>query len=385
LNRGLIVAQVVMCTSILMMAGVFLRTLQNLRGQDAGYRADHLLVADVTPPREDAENARDETLEALRTRIAALPGVAAAGFSHVGQLSGSSIDSSIRFPGGPNITSIIEQRISPDFLRAMGTTLIAGRAFTTADDQRSPLIAIVNEAFVRRYLPGGPVIGNHFFWTWGSQSGRSAQIVGVVKDAKWINLRDQAPPMVYRPYRQMGGVPEVRFTIRTSVDPRQLAGELRDVARAINPGIIVSNIVPFTDIVDRTLVTERLVAQVSTAFGAIALVIAAVGLYGVLAYAVVRRRREIGIRIAIGARPRTVEWMFLRESLGLLALGIGLGLPAALAVTRLASSMLYGLGPRDPATTTAALTVLAGATVAAAYLPARRASRVDPIVALREE
>jgi predicted permease len=385
LNRGLIVAQVVMCTSILVLAGAFLRTLHNLRDQDAGYRAAHLLVADVEPPRTYAEDRRDQMLETLRARVAALHGVEVAGFSHVGQLSGSSIDSSIRFPGGLNIASVIEQRISPGFLQAMGNTLVAGRSFTAADDQRAPLVAIVNEAFARRFLPGGPVVGNRFLLTWGSQEGRSVQIVGIVKDAKWINLRDSPPAMSYRPYAQMGGVPKVRYAIRTSVDPREIARELRDAARAIDSGMTVSNIVPFTEIVDRTLVTERLVAQVSTAFGAIALIIAAVGLYGVLAYAVVRRRREIGIRIAIGARPRSVEWMFLRESLGWLAIGIALGLPAALAVTRLASSMLYGLGPQDPATIAAALTVLTGATIAAAYLPARRASRVDPLVALREE
>ncbi|MGH9408873.1 MAG: ADOP family duplicated permease [Vicinamibacterales bacterium] len=385
LNRGLIVAQVVMCVSILMVAGVFLRTLQNLRGQDAGYRADHLLVADVDPPREYTEDRRDQILEALRTRIAALSGVVVAGFSHVGQLSGSSIDSSIRFPGGPAINSVIEQRISSGFLGAMGTPIVAGRAFTEADDQRAPLVAIVNEAFVRRFLAGESVIGNRFLLTWGSQAGRLVEVVGIVKDAKWINLRDEAPPMYYRPYRQMGGVPEVRFAIRTSVDPRQLAGDLRAAARAIDPGITVANIVPFTDIIDRTLVTERLVAQVSTAFGAIALIIAAVGLYGVLAYSVVRRRREIGVRMAIGARPRSVEWMFLRESLGLLALGIALGLPAAYVLTRLASSMLYGLGPHDPGTIAAALAVLGCATLAAAYLPAHRAARIDPIIALRED
>jgi ABC-type antimicrobial peptide transport system permease subunit len=157
------------------------------------------------------------------------------------------------------------------------------------------------------------------------------------------------------------------------------------VARSIDPGLVVTNIVPFGEIVDRTLVIERLVAEVSAAFGALALLIAAVGLYGVLAYSVARRRREIGVRVAVGARPRTIEWMFLRESLTLVVLGVALGVPAAIAVTRLASSMLFGLGPQDPASIAAALLVLVSATAVAAYVPARRAAGVDPILALREE
>jgi ABC-type antimicrobial peptide transport system permease subunit len=191
--------------------------------------------------------------------------------------------------------------------------------------------------------------------------------------------------MYYRPYRQMGGTPVVRFAIRTSGDPGVLAGQLRPVARSIDPRFVLSNVVPFREIVNRTLVIERLVAQVSTAFGLLAVLIAAVGLYGVLAYSVARRRREIGIRIAVGARPRTIEWMFLKESLALLAVGVGLGVPVAMAVTRVVSSMLFGLGPQDPASIAAALAVLTAATVAAAYLPARRAASVDPMRALREE
>jgi cell division protein FtsX len=210
-------------------------------------------------------------------------------------------------------------------------------------------------------------------------------IVGVVRDAKWIDLREASPPMYYRPYRQMGGTPMVRFAIRTANDPRILAGELRRVAEEIDARFVVDNVVPFREIVDRTLVIERLTAHVATAFGALALLIAAVGLYGVLAYNVAQRRREIGVRIAIGARPRMIEWMFLRESLALLVGGVLLGLPVALAITRLVASMLFGLGPQDPASIGTALVVLSAVTVAASWLPARRAAAVDPIQALRQE
>jgi hypothetical protein len=210
-------------------------------------------------------------------------------------------------------------------------------------------------------------------------------VVGVVRDSKWINLRDDAPPMYYRPYRQMGGTPVVRLAVRTSGAPDDVAGQLLPIARSIDRGLALTNIMPFRDVVNRTLVVERLTAEVSTACGLLALVIAAVGLYGVLAYSVVRRRREIGVRIAIGAAPGRVEWMFLRESLTWLGVGLLLGLPLALIATRGVSSLLFGLGPHDPASLVGAVGALTIATVAAAYVPARRASRVDPVRALREE
>jgi predicted permease len=389
LTRGLLVSQVVMCTTLLIVASVFLRTLENLRGQDAGYREARLLVADVGFPRDYPANRRDQLIAELHARVAALPAVEIAGFSHAGQLSGGAIVWRIGFPGRTTAEAdqpvVIEQRISPGFLPAMGTVLAAGREFTAADDERAPLVAIVNESFARRFLPGRDPIGARFFRNGGSRSGEPMEIVGVVRDSKWVNLRDEAPPMYYRPYRQMGGTPDVRLAIRTSGDLEVLSRSLLGLSQSIDPRMALSNVVPFREIVNRTLVVERLVAQVSTAFGLLALLIAAIGLYGVLAYSVARRRREIGLRMAIGARPGTIERMFLKESLALLACGAALGLPAALAVTRLVSSMLFGMSPHDPLSIGAALILLAAVTLCAAYVPARRAARIDPIVALREE
>ena len=387
-SRGLLVGQVVMCTTLLVVASVFLRTLQNLRGQDVGYHEDHLLIADVAPPREYPEASRDQLIEALRTRAAAMPGVEIAGFSHVGQLSGGAIAFRVGFPGRArpeDDETIIEQRISPRFFSAMGTPLTAGRDFTPADDGRAPLVAIVNESFVRRFLPRQDPIGARFFREGGFRSKEPMEIVGIVKDSKWVNLRDDSPAMYYRPYRQMGGTPAVRLALRTSGDPKQLAGDLVRAAQSIDRRMTLSNVVPFRAIVNRSLVIERLVAQVSAAFGLLALLIAAVGLYGVLAYGVARRRREIGLRIAVGARPGAIERMFLGESLTLLAAGVAIGLPLAILVTRFVSSMLFGLSPQDPVSIGVGLTALTVATVAAAYLPARRAAAIDPVVALRED
>ena len=389
LSRGLLVGQIVLCTALLVVAGVFVRTLQNLRGQDSGYREDHLLVADVGFPRDYPEARRDQLVEELRTRAQGLPGVEVAAFSHTGQLSGGAIEFAIGFPGRERLAgddaSVIEQRISPGFLRAMGTTLTAGRDFAATDDERAPRVAIVNDAFAKRFLPGTNPIGVRFYRQGGSQLGELMEIVGVVKDSKWINLRDDSPAMYYRPYRQMGGTPMVRLVIRTSGDVEPASRALLAMAQSIDSGIALANVVPFREIVNRTLVIERLVAQVSSWFGALALLIAAVGLYGVLAFSVARRRREIGLRIAVGASPGTIERLFLKESLALVAVGVALGIPLATMVTRLVSSMLFGLTAHDPATIGIAMAAVTLVTIAAAYVPARHAARTDPLVVLREE
>jgi len=389
LSRGLLVGQVAMCTALLIVAGVFLRTLHNLRGQEAGYLEDRLLVADIGFPRAYPEARRDQLIEELRTRAVALPGVEIAAFSHVGQLSGAAIEFRIGFPGrdrpANDETTVIEQRISPGFFSAMGTPLTAGRDFSPADDEHAPLVAIVNESFARRFLPGQDPLGARFFRDGGSRSREPMAIVGVVKDSKWINLRDESSAMYYRPYRQMGGTPVVRLAIRTSGDPEPVSRDLPSLAQSIDREIALSNVVPFREIVNRTLVIERLVAQVSTAFGVLALLIAAIGLYGVLAYSVARRRREIGLRMAVGAQPGTIERLFLTESLGSVAVGVAIGIPAAIVVTRFVSSMLFGLSPQDPASIGVALAALILVAAAATYLPARSAARTDPHVALRDE
>jgi predicted permease len=389
MSRGLVISEVVMCTVLLMIAGVFLRSVQNLRGQESGYREDGLLVADLAFPFEYGEVRRDQLVEELRSRAEALPGVEIAAFSHLGQLSGGAFEMRLGFPGqstkegeAPTAT---EQRISPGFLTAMGTRLLEGRDFTAGDTDRSTPVAIVNELFAARFFPGRQPIGQKFFQLGGSRSGEPMEIVGVVQNSKWVNLRDAAPLMYYRPYAQQGGTPSVRLAVRGSADPELVATSLIGLAQSIDRRVSLTNVAPFREVVSRSLLVERLVAQVSVAFGALALLIAAVGLYGVLAYGVARRRREIGVRIAVGASRSAVEWMFLRESFVLLAAGLAIGLPAAILLIRLVSSMLYGLGPQDPAAMASVVAVLAFATAAASFVPARRAASIDPIVALREE
>jgi ABC-type antimicrobial peptide transport system permease subunit len=191
--------------------------------------------------------------------------------------------------------------------------------------------------------------------------------------------------MYYVPYRQQPGSPVVRLVVRSGGDLDALGAQLVQVARAIDPQMRLANVVPFTDIVNRTLVVERLIAHVSTAFAVFGLVIACVGLYGILAFAVVRRTREIGLRIALGARPRSVEWLFLRETVALLLAGFAVGVPAAYVVTRSVSSLLFGLEPGDPMTIAAVMVLLSVTALAASWIPARRAAAIDPMRGLREE
>jgi predicted permease len=386
-SRGLIAGEIAACTVLLMVAGVFLRSVQNLRGQDAGYTEHQLLVADVGFRGDEAR--RDAWLDELRSRVAALPGVQAAAYSNTGQLSGVALEWRIGFPDRPfardEAPAVIEHLVTPAFFAAMGTRLHAGRDFTAADTASSPLVAIVNDLFASAFFPGRNPIGQRFFRDGGSRSQQPIEIVGVVQSAKWLSLRRAPQPMYYRPYAQVGGTPVVRFAIRAAGDIEALGAAVSAAATSIDRDVRLSNVVPFEEIVNRGLLTERLVAYVSTGFGVLGLLIAAIGLYGVLAYNVTRRRREIGVRIAVGASPGAVERMFLRESFALLAVGLAAGMSAAFGLIRLASSMLYGVGPYDPSAIAVATVVLASATAAAAYLPARRAASVDPIVALREE
>jgi predicted permease len=324
-------------------------------------------------------------LEELRQRVLRLPDVDAVAFSDLGQLSGGGIEFRITVSAQPRAAGqespeAFEQRISAGFLSAMGTRLIAGREFTDADISSDAGVALVNEEFARHYLTPGLPVGQRFTREAGA---RDLTVIGVVTDSKWVNLRDDSPAMYYVPLRSFR--PVARMVVRTRGDLSVLAPAVAGVGRAMDPDVPLSNVVPFREIVNRTMVAERLVAHVSSAFAILGLLIACIGLYGLLAYAVVRRRREIGIRIAVGASPGRVEWMMIRESLALVAAGVAIGAPGAVAITRLASSLLFGLAPGDPmtiATVTAALTM---ATLAAAYLPARRAATLDPVRVLREE
>ena len=233
------------------------------------------------------------------------------------------------------------------------------------------------------YFGGQNAIGKHF-GLGGSETAGSLEIVGVVQDAKYNQLREQTPRMAYTPFLQAGAA-AMTFEIRTANDPASIAGIVRQVIQDANKNIPIFDVKSLTQQVDDSLIQERLVATLSSLFGVLALLLVCVGLYGIMAYAVVRRTNEIGIRMALGAQQGDVLWMVMREAVTLIIVGVAIGLPAALVATRLITSMLFGLTPSDPPTMFAATLLLTAVAAFAGYLPARRAARVDPMVALRHE
>ncbi len=381
LGRGLVVCEVGLCTAVLLTSGLFVRTLHNLQNLDPASAPEQVVVADIPAPKGFTPADRLRAFEALRDRVAALPGVTASGFVYIRPLTGHGINLDILVAGSSETQSPLYDLISPGFLSAMGIPLLEGRDFTGRDDAGAAPVAIVNEQFARRFLPGLRAPGTHFRV---AGEARDTEIVGVVKDTRWMSLREAPAPIFYRPFSQ-DPQPFASLTVRTSANPSALSGTLQSMARLSHPPLAVDDVLPFTELENRALFVERMIAQVSAAFGILALFISCAGLYGLLSYTVARRTREIGIRMALGASRKAVQWMVLRESASLLLVGIAVGIPAALLAIRLAASLLFGISAADPASTGAALAIMTLTALIAACIPARRAVRVDPVSALRDE
>jgi len=271
----------------------------------------------------------------------------------------------------------------------MGIPILRGRGFDARDtpaspgtQPASPRVAIINQTMARAFFAGADPIGRRF-----AQFGRPNdpfEIVGVVKDSKYRTVREQTPRAFYLPFFQTPGARGANFEARSG-GPAALSDAIRQTIRGIDPGLHMTETRTMSDVVDESLIQERLLVQVSSVFSAFALLLASIGLYGVMSYSVARRTSEIGVRMALGASERAVLWLVTRETLRLVIAGIAIGVPMSLALTRLAARLLFGLSPTDPQTIAAATLALLAAAMLAAYLPARRAARVDPMIALRCE
>lgn len=379
-SRALVVCQVALCTILVTGAGLFLRSLANLRSRDSGFATEQILVATTVPIRGVSSEAMARQEDELLHRAAGIPGVRAAASSDIGLLSGFGVVYGVEPSGAvpsPQSRSAYRLLISPNFFATVGTPLLAGRDLSDTDRSSTARATVVNETFVRQFFPAGSPLGRHFRTDDGN-----LEIVGVVKDTRIANLREEAAPTYYQPYRERSRG-TTTLALRGSGDVARWAPVLEKMAREIDPRWRLRDVVPFAEIEDRSLVVERLVAQTSSALGGLAILVAAIGLYGVLALAVTRRTREIGLRIALGASRRGVHWMVVREALLLMLGGIAIGVPGALAASRYVASMLYGLKPGDAGNIGAVVVSMTIVAVAAALLPAVRAARVDPIVALR--
>jgi len=388
LSKALVAVQVGLSLLLLLTAGLFIRTLANLNRVALGFDADNVLVFRVNPRMSGYREEKITPLLArLLERMQAVPGVRAAALSRMPLLSFGARTTSIAWDGSrPDITLTYTNIVSASFLATTRIPIVTGRDFSEHDDAKAPRVAVINETMARRFFPEGKVLGRHF-WYSNTPEDR-IEIVGIARDAKYRDVRSDIPPTAYVSYLQEP-ITQANFELRTAVPPLSLVNAVRAAAHDVDPNLPLFEIKTQRDYADMTLSQERLFARFSGAFAAIALALAAIGLYGVMSYGVERRSGEIGIRMALGAQPRAVLWMVLRESLLLVALGGVIGGAASLGAFRLAKrqlvEMLYGVEVHDPISTSIVLGVLLAAALTAAYWPARRAASVDPMVALRHE
>ena len=388
LGKFLVVSQVAISLLLLIGAGLFTRTLANLRSQDLGFSRDHVWLFWINPPTGSSGAPLARIFDAVQQRISGVPGVIAASPSRNGLLSGfvgiRQVNVEGYTPKSDEDMGAQWSVIAPRFFDTIGMHLLLGRDFTERDNEKSPRVAVINETMARDFFAGQNPVGKRF-GTGGDDPG-SIEIVGVVQDSKYFNLRDKNVRMMYFPYRQdINSLIWMCLAVRTTDDSPAFAGRIRDEIRAVDQRLAVPRIDTVEQQVNATLVEERLTAVLSGFFGVLALMLACLGLYGVMAYTAARRTNEIGIRMALGATRSEVLGMVLKECLLLVGIGIVIGIPAALALTRLVSSLLFGIKASDPLTIAGSAALMLAVAAVAGFLPARRAAHVDPMIALRYE
>jgi predicted permease len=386
-RKGLVVVQVALSLLLLVGAGLFARSLYNLRTLDPGFETRQLLSLAVEPDLNGySPAAARDLLRRLQERFAAEPGAVGASMASNPLLTDSRMIMTVDMEGyerkEDETTNLFVNRVGPGYFKTMGIPVVAGREFDERDVVGAPKVALVNETTARYFFKDSSPIGRRL-GVGGDP--REIEIVGVVRDGKAYSLRDTPERFFYLPLLQDEAPNEATFYVRATGAADALAPRLRSVVHEVDPALPVYAMTTMERQVDRSLFFERMIAALAAAFGVLATVLAALGLYGVMSYTVVRRTREIGIRMALGAERGRVLWLVLREVALLAVAGVVLGLPSALALAQLVSSQLYGLSPADPATLVLATAVLAGIAVLAGYLPARRATIVDPVTALRHE
>jgi predicted permease len=390
LARGLVAAQVAFSLLLLIGAGLFLRTLLNLERQDLGFDRQNVLLFSLDPIRAGYRGGRlasvyTQTVEKLR----GLPGVRSATASGLALLSGWSNSTDMAADGAPLKTGdnrgVFWNSVGPEFFETMGMRLTLGRDISLRDIQSRARVAVVNEAMARYFLPGENPLGHRFSFGTRFDPAQAYEIVGVAQNANFDRLRQTPPRTAYISYAALEHLGSIYFEVRTAADPLALAPSVRQAVRSIDPGLPLLNLGTQELVAQDAMLQERLFARLCAFFGGLALLLVCMGLYGTVTYAVTRRTSEIGIRMALGAGRGGVLWMVLRESLLLIAAGLVLGLPAAFAATRLIESQLYGVRRNDAVTIAITMALLLFAGAAAGFFPARRASRIDPIRALRYE
>jgi len=387
-RRGLVVAQVSLSLVLLTGAGLFLRSLGNLQRLDLGFRADHLMSFSIqpslngyTPPRAIA------LFDSLQQRIASLPGVRAVAATQTQLLANDNWGLSIQVPGyqakegesAPNVASV-----NAGYFAALGMPLIAGREFRLSDDMSAPRVAVVNQTFAKAYFGGVNPIGRQFFI---SDERMPIEIVGIAKDSKYADVREEKQRFAFCPYAQEynPNIGAMTYYVRTAQEPASIGPALRQVVREADASLPLFDMKTMERQIDEDMFSDRIVSMLSGFFGVLATALAGIGLYGLMSYTVTRRTREIGIRMALGAGRGEVLRLVLREIAILTGVGIAIAAPLSFPLASLAKSMLFGVAPNNVWVLTAAAVVLALTALASGAVPAIRAVRVDPLLALRKD
>jgi predicted permease len=389
LRKGLVVAQVSLSLLLLVGAGLFTRSLMNLRALDPGFRPERLYTFAVDPSLNGYDFVRRvDTLRRIQEELAAEPGVTAVSAAEVALMTDSRSSSTVSVEGyqpkeGEDMNPLFNS-VAPGFFFTLGIPILEGRDLRPGDIQGAPRVAVVNDVFARHFFKGESAVGRRFGKGRG-EHGHGIEIVGVVRDGKAATLREEKRRFVYLPYTQVEDVAGLTFYVRSTAHLDAVGPRLRAAVRKVDATLPVTRLTTMSAQIGQSLFVERMVAALSAAFGLLAALLAAVGLYGVTSSAVTARTREIGLRMALGADRRGVLLLVLREVALLTGIGVAIGLPAGYGLGRLVESQLFGLTARDPLTFTGATAALLATALVAGLLPAARAARVDPMTALRCE
>jgi predicted permease len=387
LRKGLVTAQVALSFLLLFGAGLFVRSLQNLQSTETGVALDNLITFQLSPEMNGYDDERTvHFYQQLLDRLRSAPGVTGAAIASVPILAGSEWDSSMSVEGhrpadGEDMQAFMNS-LSPGYFATMKIPFLEGRDFRPSDAKRESTVAIVNRRFAQHFFKGKSAVGRRLGWGTGPQSKLTIEIIGVVENSLYEGPREGVRRQVFIPNWGRQGV---AFYMRTTTPSAGAYNMVRSEVKRLDASMPVYRMKTLEAQLDETLLSDHLIALLSAGFGFLATVLASVGLYGVMAFVVARRRKELGIRLALGAQPAGVIWLVMREVIVLLTIGLAIGIPAAIGLGRYVSTQLYGIQPNDPWIGGATVALLATVSALAGLIPAQRASRIDPILALRYE
>jgi predicted permease len=386
-RTSLAVFQIAISMTLLIAAGLFVKSLANVSRVDLGLKTENVVTFGISPELNAYSQERSQALfSRIEDSFAALPGVTGVTSAVVPVLAGSNWGTDVTVQGfqrGPDIDSNARfNMVGPDYFKTLGIPLLAGREFTRQDVLQAPKVAIVNETFAKKFKLGSDAVGK-LMTDDGEQL--DTLIIGLAKDAKYSEVKDAVPPLFFVPYKQTARIRGMTFYVKTAADPGQLVAQVSGLMRQLDPNLPVEELRTLTQQAQQNVFMDRFIGIMSTSFAVLATLLAAMGLYGVLAYTVAQRTREIGLRMALGAAPARVRLMVLRQVGGMTIVGGAIGLLLAAWIGRLAEGILFNMQGRDPLVFAGATMTLAVVALAAGFIPAHRASRVDPMTALRYE